>query len=92
MKILALVLLPLLFACAPLPSLEELEEQALVSGDWSRVEARERLIAEKNAEENAINFCDYSGRIYYCEVSGLERRCSCIERRALNQILSFSPF
>ena len=92
MKILALILLPLLFACAPQMTLEELEDEAMVTGDWSRVEARERKIAQKNAEDYASYLCNSSGLLYYCEVSGLERRCSCQDKRAVNEILSFGRF
>ena len=32
----------LLVACEPVPTLEELEDQANLTGDWSQVEKRER--------------------------------------------------
>ena len=39
----------LLFGCADMRSLEELEDEAVITGDWSLVEAREALIAKRNS-------------------------------------------
>ena len=42
MRITVLLLMLFLAACASRPSMEELEDQAMASGDWSAVEAREK--------------------------------------------------
>ncbi|MCH7538407.1 MAG: hypothetical protein IID57_11200, partial [Proteobacteria bacterium] len=42
-----LVLLLMLGGCAVVPTLEDLEDQALLTGDWSQVENRERTIARR---------------------------------------------
>ncbi len=44
-----LLLLSFLVGCAPVTTLEELEAQAYVSGDWSAVDKRERMIARREA-------------------------------------------
>ena len=44
MKTLAILALVVLAGCAAKPTLSELEEQALATGDWTEVEARERGI------------------------------------------------
>ena len=45
------LLVLLLVSCAPQATLEELEREALLTGDWSKVEARERRMA-RNAPCN----------------------------------------
>ena len=37
----------LLAGCAPIKSLEELKDEASVSGDWSEVERRERILKRR---------------------------------------------
>ncbi len=44
-------LLLLLGGCASFASLEELEAQAMLTGDWSAVERRERIIARREAQD-----------------------------------------
>jgi hypothetical protein len=52
MRIVTILLLALVItACAPRPSLKELEEQAMVSGDWTAVEYREEM-AENRLEKS----------------------------------------
>lgn len=41
------LLLLFLCSCASQPSLEELKEQAVITGDWTQVEERERMIAKR---------------------------------------------
>jgi hypothetical protein len=47
MKFVFLISLMIVVACAPRPTLKELEEEALVTGDWEAVERREDLIKER---------------------------------------------
>ncbi len=51
MKCMGVLLLSFLIGCAPVATLEELEAQAYVSGDWSEVEKRERIIARREARK-----------------------------------------
>ena len=37
-------LLLALFACTPMQTLEDLEDEAVLTGDWSKVEAREKRL------------------------------------------------
>ena len=65
-----------LFGCAPMPSLEELEEQAAATGDWSAVEQREKLMSRR-AEARRPQACP-SGQVSYCEDSISSWRCACV--------------
>jgi hypothetical protein len=79
MKTLAMLLMVTLAGCASRPSLVELEEQALASGDWSAVEAREksmqRLLRSKRpvCPEETTRICVDNGGTPVCEcrASGL---------------------
>ena len=48
MKGMALLVLVLLGGCGTYTSLEQLEATAMLTGDWSEVEKRERIIARRN--------------------------------------------
>ena len=48
MKGLMLLTLMMLTGCASLTPLEQLESEAMVSGDWSKVDRRERSIEMRN--------------------------------------------
>ena len=47
--ILSVLILMTMAACTASPTIEELETQALLSGDWSQVEKRERALARRMA-------------------------------------------
>ncbi len=70
----------LMVACAPMKSLEELEAEALRSGDWSLVEEREALIAKRNARRPLQ--CP-GGQVSVCEKSVGRYRCQCIGKAAI---------
>ena len=74
------ILVLMLGGCAAAPTLEELEDQALLTGDWSQVEKRERTIARRKAEEplDCAN-----GYVSYCEIRIATTRCSCVSRAAM---------
>jgi hypothetical protein len=61
--------------CGSYQTLEQLEEEALLSGDWSKVEQRERLIANR-AARTGMSCPD--GLMRYCENRGTFDRCGCI--------------
>ena len=67
----------LMVACAPMKSLEELEAEALQTGDWSLVEEREAIIAKRNARRPLQ--CP-SGQVSVCEKSVGRYRCQCLGR------------
>lgn len=76
-----LILILMLGGCAALPTLEELEDQALLTGDWSQVEKRERTVVRRQAGEPLD--CA-SGYVSYCETRIVNTRCSCVSRAAMS--------
>lgn len=66
----------LVAACAPMTSLEELEAEALQTGDWSFVEERETLIAKRNSRRprrcpnGQVSLCEKSVGLYRCQCVG----------------------
>ncbi len=49
MKLMLLLGAVFLTGCVSMPTLEQLEDQALLTGDWSAVEQREKLIARRDS-------------------------------------------
>lgn len=74
MKIIPILALLVLCGCAAQPSLEELEDEALITGDWSRVESFERKLA-RNDRTNGLD-CPRTF-VEVCRESGLTTKCSC---------------
>jgi hypothetical protein len=70
--------------CTAQPSLEQLERHALVTGDWSAVESRERSVQRRNLRAGIQ--CP-NGLVNYCETFMTTKRCSCINRRAFNSLM-----
>ncbi len=70
----------LMIGCAPMQSLEELEAEALQSGDWSRVEERERIISKRKAQRPRQ--CP-AGLVSYCEREVGRLDCECVTRASL---------
>lgn len=85
MRLLALVLVCLLAGCGTMAPLEELERQAFLTGDWSAVEARERMQLRQSMRRSMQCPSGYMG---YCEVEFGGERCTCVERDAVRVILS----
>ena len=78
MKYLGVVLVVLgLAACAPYPTLEELEHEALLSGDWTAVERRERSMQRRAAERRPT--CG-GGYIAVCRNEIGRSECLCVAR------------
>ena len=67
-------------ACAPTKTLEQLEADALTTGDWSLVEEREALIAKRNSRRPRQ--CP-TGQVSLCEKSVGLYRCQCIGKGAM---------
>lgn len=86
MKVLVLLGAIFLTGCGSMQSLEELERQAFLTGDWSAVEQRERIIAKRNARKGVQ--CP-SGQVSYCETRVGLARCGCIDREELSSALTF---
>lgn len=86
MKILMLLGAFFLTGCGSMSSLEYLEEQALLTGNWSAVEKRERLIAKRDARRPIQ--CP-SGFVSYCEQQFRQKRCGCVDRAKLFATLAW---
>ena len=72
-------------ACAPLVALEELEAEALRTGDWTRVEQRERLLEKRAARQPSR--CP-AGTVNYCERFAGQLDCQCVSRSAFGHMLA----
>lgn len=75
----------LLSGCAVSVPMAELERQAMLTGDWSAVERRERQMARR-AERNGPS-CG-RGMISYCVITGGDDRCTCIPGQSLRDVFS----
>ncbi len=83
-----LICASILSGCAVAVPMEELQAQALLSGDWSEVEKRERRIARRNSRENAA--CPRGGTAL-CVMRGAEMICDCVSQTAIRDLLSSRP-
>ena len=85
MKALGLAILLLtLGGCGTYQTLEELEQQAFQTGDWSEVEKRERIIAKRRMRSGTM--CA-PGTTQYCENWGGTSRCTCVSGNTLRETL-----
>ena len=80
MKPLALLLIVMLFGCAPEPTLEDLERQAIVTGDWSAVERREKRLSRSAAIDT---FSCPKGLTEVCVEESMKTRCFCVRPTSL---------
>ena len=78
-----------LLGCAPVPTLEQLEDAAMLTGDWSQVERRERIIQRREARQ-ALQ-CPL-GYISYCEPRIGREDCVCVGHDALDDIFAVDVF
>lgn len=68
----SIFVLSILGACAPATPLEELEQQALVTGDWSAVELREKVRRTQMGEDlpkcpqDELRVCIDEGAVEHC--------------------------
>lgn len=81
-----IVALILLAGCAA--SLEELEREAMQTGDWSAVEARNRVLERREAKR--AQTCP-AGKKRWCTVESGHERCSCIVDSVFNDRLRTPP-
>jgi len=86
MKVLVLLGVLILTGCASVQSLEQLEKQAFLTGDWSAVEQRHRIIAKREAQRGVQ--CP-AGFIGYCENRMGQKRCGCVKRDQMRELLSW---
>ena len=84
MKCTVVLILALLAGCGSYVPLEQLEAEALVTGDWSLVEKRETAIARRDVRDS-VN-CP-PGYIDQCAVFGSDRRCNCVERKEIFSLI-----
>ena len=89
MRVLAIIVaatgMLLMSGCASFQSMEELERQAMLTGDWSAVEQRERILARRE-EERGLQ-CP-SGHVSYCEKYVGRTECRCISNDAMRDVLA----
>jgi len=80
MKVAILISALILGACSSMSSsLEELEAEAMVSGDWSEVEKRERILQRQNQGSNMD--CP-SGMTLVCIDGGAGSECQCVKAKS----------
>ena len=75
MRTIPVIVLLILSGCAAQPSLEELEDEALLSGDWSKVLSHEQK-RERQHASNRLECPRYS--VAVCRESGLNSKCNCV--------------
>ena len=80
-----LLTVAVLTGCASQPSLQELEAQALQSGDWSAVEARERSLARRNGPGSS-DACP-RGKALVCNERLEEPSCYCASRNDFSRMI-----
>lgn len=87
MKVFGLVLSFLILAgCGGWVPMEELEQQALLTGDWSAVEKRERAIERRKQRHGPS--CG-RGQLALCEVSIAKERCQCVAADSLRTTITW---
>ena len=86
MKVFVLVLTVFLVAgCGTYTSMEQLEQQALLTGDWSAVEKRERMLLRRKTRHGSI--CA-GGQVAVCEGITSAERCTCVNSAKIRTILA----
>lgn len=83
MKMLSILLISALVGCAGQQTLEELEYEALTSGDWTEVEKREQLLARKSKREGVD--CP-EGLTNICFEQGMKISCECLRPRPRSRL------
>lgn len=75
MRLVFLVIVFFLAACTAQPSFEELEAEAIASGDWTAVDSREE--ADERRREKAGPICE-GEQTRICVETGPVEECSCV--------------
>ena len=78
MKSTLFILVVLLVGCAPIPTMEELEQQASASGDWSEVERRERIDRMRSDD---VHLTCPDGYMRVCNKETARSICECVPTR-----------
>ncbi|MDH4126263.1 MAG: hypothetical protein OEW64_11690 [Gammaproteobacteria bacterium] len=78
MRTYVLIALLSLAGCSSTHTLEELEAEAIASGDWSEVEKRERVLRQ---QKRTPEFQCQEGYTLVCVDSGAGEECLCRTRR-----------
>lgn len=84
MKGVFILVLVFVAGCSAYVPFEQLEAEALVSGDWTRVEQRERAIERRKLR--GYMACP-AGSIGYCETGGVRERCGCVDREIISSFM-----
>lgn len=79
MRLLNLAVIGVLAGCVGQPTLEELEAEALITGDWEAVERREGLLKWRNRHQNNCQ----QGWTRICTGPELTPKCDCLNPGAL---------
>ncbi len=74
MRLVSVLVLFLLFGCATQPTLEELEVEAVATGDWKAVENRERM---KRRLGSPLDQPCSEGLALFCLKNGMHEYCAC---------------
>ena len=74
MRVVAILVLGFLVGCTGQPSLEELEDAAVATGDWSKVEKRERVVLLRQGPSRPA--CSFS-HTRVCVENGVTTKCNC---------------
>lgn len=85
MRAIALAAVILLSGCAAYIPTAQLERQAMLTGDWSAVERRERQTARRAARNGPD--CG-RGFVSYCVDTGGRERCTCMTGQNLRDLFS----
>lgn len=80
MKFASVFVMLLLVGCVAAPTMEQLETQAFLTGDWSAVEKREHAIERRRLRDGIQ--CPES-YMSYCEISFGRKSCTCVARDAI---------
>ena len=76
MKIVGIMVLCLLVGCAARPPIDELEAEALKTGDWAAVEKREHI--DKNwGVVNTDSVC-HGEKVEICYKKSAQKECACV--------------
>ena len=84
MKIATLFALIMLVGCVAQPTMDELQTQAFLTGDWSAVERREQAILRR---DNRQGIQCPAGHVGLCEGRFGDMRCSCVKRSTISMLL-----
>jgi len=84
MKGITILALLLLSGCGSFTTLEQLEATAMLTGDWSEVEKRERIIQKRNMRAGPQ--CP-PGTTAYCQSRLSSVRCSCVRSELIHSLL-----